>query len=285
MGSFERFVKGELEVLAQAAEKKVGTLLAALPILPSSEDLTTRLATIGVDDPSVTKKLHAYRDGLASRCAALPDARLPVDVPALPDLNLLGDLPEMVQALEKKAKAFEDDAAKTDKTALKKQTRELEARQWLSEQKAAVEAEHARLKKVAGLEAARRLVVTTALSTKKSELAEQLVSQAFIQRFQAELKILGATRIRVELVQTRTAKGHVFHQIQLKGAKLKASTSEVLSEGERRIPPLAFAPTHFQRHDILLCYAAKPPLTRELPGPKVPKLFTQLFDYFKLNRW
>jgi hypothetical protein len=95
------------------------------------------------------------------------------------------------------------------------------------------------LKKIAALEEARRLTSTTALSMKKADLAQALVSAAFIQRFETELQSLGAARVRVELIQTRTAKGHVFHQIRLKNAKLAATASEVLSEGERRVVSLA----------------------------------------------
>ena len=78
-----------------------------------------------------------------------------------------------------------------------------------------------------------------ALSTKKSELSQELVSDAFIGRFQAELKALGAARLKVELVQTRTTKGHVLHQVRLKQTILKAPMLDVLSEGERRVVSLA----------------------------------------------
>jgi ABC-type phosphate/phosphonate transport system ATPase subunit len=239
LDGFERFVKGELETLAQASEKKLSALIEALPTVPSADDLNVRQATLGLDEKNVVDKLTAFRDGLASRCSALPGATRIEDVPALPDPALLGDLPVLALALEKQAKAFEEDAAKTDKTALKKTVREAEARKWIGEQKVAVAAEVSRLQKVSALDSARKLTNTTALSTKKSELAQQLVSDAFILRFNAEMKALGAARINVVLVQTRTAKGHVYHQIQLKGAKLKASTAEVLSEGERRIVSLA----------------------------------------------
>ena len=239
MDGFERFVKGELETLALAAESQFAQLIEAIPAVPSADDLKTRQATLGLDAEELLGKLTAYREGLAARSSALPGAIKIEDVPALPEPALLDDLPEIVLALEKQAKAFEEDAAKTDKAALKKSVREAEGRKWLAEQKSAVEAEVARLQKVSSLEVARRLTNTTALSTKKSELAQQLVSDAFIQRFNGELATLGASRINVGLVQTRTAKGHVYHQIQLKGAKLKASTSDVLSEGERRVVSLA----------------------------------------------
>jgi hypothetical protein len=237
--SFEKFVKGELESLAKKAEADVTTLLQKLPKIPTVDDFTTRLATLGFDDEALTKKLHQFRDGAQATRDALPMATTPEQVPSAPSATLISGLPTLIAALETKAKAFDEDAKKTDKTELKKKARELETRKWLNEQKASVEDEIARLKKIAALDAARKLTNTTVLSKKKSELAQELVSDAFIRRFNSELKALSAARIQVELVQSRTDKGHVFHQIRLKNAKLLVPTSDVLSEGERRVVSLA----------------------------------------------
>jgi energy-coupling factor transporter ATP-binding protein EcfA2 len=237
--SFEKFVKGELESLAKKAEAEVTALLEKLPKIPTTEDFTTRFATLGLDDEKLTQRLHQFRDGAQARHDALPAATSPEQVPPTPKAELIDELTTMSATLEIKAKAFDEDAKKTDKTDLKKKARELEARNWVSEQKAAVQDEIARLKKIAALEAAQKLANTTTLSTKKSDLAQALVTDAFIHRFEAELKALSASRIQVELVRTRTVKGHVFHQIRLKNAKIAAATSDVLSEGERRVVSLA----------------------------------------------
>lgn len=60
-----------------------------------------------------------------------------------------------------------------------------------------------------------------------------------MKRFNAELLALGATRIRVELVKTKTEKGKALHRLQLKGVVGKQTIDAVLSEGERRIVALA----------------------------------------------
>ncbi len=237
--SFETFVKGELESLAKKAEAEVVALLQKLPKIPTPDDFTTRLATLGLDDDTLAQKLHQFRNDAQARRDALPAATSLEQVPSAPNAGLIAELVTLSAALEAKAKAFDEDAKKTDKTELKKKARELETRKWLSEQKASIEDEIARLKKIAALEAARKLTNTTVLSKKKSELAQELVSDAFIQRFNSELKALSAARIQVELVQSRTDKGHVFHQIRLKNAKVLVPTSEVLSEGERRVVSLA----------------------------------------------
>src|ERR1700730_3264883 len=237
--SFENFVKGQLESLANKAEAYVADLLKKLPEILTTDDFTTRLATLGVDDEALTRNLHRFRDGAQATYDATLTARSQEEVPSVPGTVLIDDLSILITSLETKAKSFDDDATKTDKVDLQKKARELEAQKWLSEQRASLEAEIARLKKVRALDAARKLTDTTALSRKKSDLAQVLVSEAFIRRFESELNAAGAARIQVELVQTRTDKGHVFHRIRLKNAKIPVPTAEVLSEGERRAVSLA----------------------------------------------
>ncbi len=83
------------------------------------------------------------------------------------------------------------------------------------------------------------LTNTQQLSVKKSALADELITSAYIQRFNDELIKLGASRVPVELVKSRTEHGRVYHQIRLKDCCEKAPSAEVLSEGEFRIVSLA----------------------------------------------
>jgi hypothetical protein len=82
------------------------------------------------------------------------------------------------------------------------------------------------------------LTNTKALSEKKGELAEILITDAFVKRFNAELKTLGASQVKVELVRSKVSKGRVLHKLQLRGASQNGLT-DVLSEGENRIVSIA----------------------------------------------
>lgn len=236
---FERFVKGELETLAKNAEQRLGDLTNALPSIPSEKELTDGLAVLAIADERWVGQLLTYRNTMSTRAIALGHAFAVAELPPLPESGPIDLLAQQMESLEAQAKAFDDDAKRTDKVELKKQVREAEARKWVSDQKAAVSAEVTRLQKVAALEVARRQTDTMALSKKKAELSQNLVSEAFIKRFMDELSKLGASRISVDLVQTRTAKGHVYHQIQLRKPKVKPATADVLSEGERRVVSIA----------------------------------------------
>jgi energy-coupling factor transporter ATP-binding protein EcfA2 len=237
--SFEAFVKGELESVAKEAETKFASIVNQLPTVPTRENFRVRIASLGLNDDNSIQKLNEFRDEAEARRDALVAVTTAEKLSSIPNLALFDNLQVLATALEVKAKEFDDDAKDTAKIALRSQVREFEARKWLSEQKTSIDDEILRLKKIAVLGGARRLTTTTGLSRKKAELAQMLVSDAFIGRFNSELNALSADRIQVELVQSRTDKGHVFHRILLKNAKLIVPSSEVLSEGERRVVSLA----------------------------------------------
>ena len=73
----------------------------------------------------------------------------------------------------------------------------------------------------------------------KSQLADIIISPAFVKRFEDELRALGAFRIKVKFAKTRTAYGHVYHRIQLRDCARDICPTDILSEGEFRIVSLA----------------------------------------------
>jgi wobble nucleotide-excising tRNase len=116
---------------------------------------------------------------------------------------------------------------------------ELDAKKWVSQQAVAVRAEVERLKQYKTYDDWKSLANSLRISKKSSEVAEQVITRAYVKRFNGELQALGATRIKVELVKTKAEKGKVLHRLQLKGAVGKQAIDAVLSEGERRIVALA----------------------------------------------
>lgn len=60
-----------------------------------------------------------------------------------------------------------------------------------------------------------------------------LITDVFVQRFNDELKALGAARLKVKLIKSKVSKGKVLHILQLYGTA--HNPNEVLCEGENRI--------------------------------------------------
>lgn len=232
---FEAFVKGGLEASATKAEKEYADAVAAIPSLPDKEKWKLNLDFLKVD----TASGETVFDAIAGRLAAIPIVESTETLPqvdwAAVDAAILA-----VSIAQTKEEATLEELGKDGKKAeLEKKLKELKASEWLSQQKAAVLQEVNRLVAIKRLEKAEALAKTNALTTKKNELAKDELEAGYRDRFLAELKTLGGTRLKVEPVAVPEGKGKISFKLEIKEAALKASTGAILSEGESRIVALA----------------------------------------------
>jgi hypothetical protein len=237
--SFESFIRGGLETQAAAAANHVRELYENLSGIAPDQNLNLRMDSVGLTLDADRARVGAYCITLETRKAALLTAEQMSQLPAFPadgDLRFLG---ERVDSIEEQALALDQDAKGENRPTLEFRRKELVAQKWLFQQRASVQREVGRLKEIQKLENARKLTNTYALSVRKSTLADSLITDAYVKRFRTELVELGAGQVKVQLVKTRTERGHVFHRVQLDNAKSLVGTSEVLSEGEFRIVSLA----------------------------------------------
>ena len=79
---------------------------------------------------------------------------------------------------------------------------------------------------------------TRSITTKANEISEIAITEEYVRRFNSELLILNASKIKVELNKERATKGTVTHSLKLKGIN-GYKLSDILSEGEHRIIALA----------------------------------------------
>lgn len=162
--------------------------------------------------------------------------------PPIPDPLLSPEWIEVVithsKNLGELATKYDEDAKKDNREEIKKKLNSLLARKWLSEHRLAIDEEVNRLMLLNQIQKAKKLTNTKFLSLKKGELAESLITDAFVKRFNAELKTLGAAHVKIELVKSKVSKGRVLHKLQLRGAA-QAGLVDVLSEGETRIVSIA----------------------------------------------
>ncbi len=239
MTSFEEFVQGRAEQEAKAAEKRFADALAEIGDIPTDETVKTQCDAGGLaydgEQPPVVEGLKALR----KRKAGLQVVDTADALPVVPDFApWLREVRERSSQHADAAKKWQADAESDTRQQLQKQLLELRARNWLAEQRPSVDAEIWRLKTVEQLGRAKQLADTRGLSRKKGELAQELISEAFVQRFREELEALGAPGIRVELAQKRVSRGHVLHELRLVDAH-SGVPRDILSEGEHRIVCLA----------------------------------------------
>ena len=239
LASFEEFVKGQAEKDAKAADRALEDALTALGDIPTNEAIKTRCDAAAVPYDGNMPPIVTAMTILRQRKAKLLEVESEDALPDAPDCSPWLQVSKKTAAeYADAAKKCQEDAASDTRPQLQAQLRELKARKWLSEQHDAVKAEIERLQAVERLNRARRLTDTRGLSRKKGELAEALITEAFVQRFRDELMALGASRIKVELVKKRVDRGHVLHELRLANAR-SGAPRDVLSEGEHRVVSLA----------------------------------------------
>ncbi len=236
--SFEAAVRGNLEVEATDAEARVREIVEALPELPSVEELQARLDRAGIGDAADRALVSRYVDLARPRLQAFKDATaLSVPLPPSPRAAV-ESLQSLLASARQDLRAFEKDAKDTDFGKLGRQRAELASRQWLSQQRPAIREELERLRAIAALDDAKKLTSTSRLSRLATSLSEELMTQAFGERFRSELKRFGADYLKVELTKSRTTKGRVLHKLVLR-TDFPHSTGAILSDGEKRIVSLA----------------------------------------------
>ncbi len=237
---FESFVQGKLEAEARVAESQYAQALKSFPDIPSAAQIETMCEAAGLGADEWKNYLSSVWKTAALSRAAIMAGETQGAAPPFPDISEpLQNLLAFSGQLESQAVQYDKDAAGFDRAAATKKKTSLEAKQWVSQQTAAVRNEIVRLRKIKEFEEWKSLANSRPVSTKAGAISEKVITQAYVRRFNDELRLLGAGRIKVELVKTKTEKGKVLHRLQLKAAQQRQPIELVLSEGERRIISLA----------------------------------------------
>lgn len=238
---FESFVQSKLEAAASEAERQYAQAIQQLPSAWNSSEVSTRCQAAGLNAPEVVQQLSDFCErAAAARNALLTGETAGLAIALEEPLPMLQGLQERATALEAEAVQHTQDATEFDRPGASAEKLELEARRWTSQQSAAIQPELERLKQVATYEKWKKSANSTHISKKATEFSEQAITEAFVNRFNEELKKLSAAKIRVELIKSKTKKGKVPHKVVLKGSQSPQGTPDsILSEGEQRIIALA----------------------------------------------
>ena len=235
------FVKGAAQNEVQIASKSLQAALTPIneSQIPSKDDLKTKIDAAGLKSEKDLPFLNGLYIALRKRKEQLIKPGIRTDFTSLPSVEeWISQARSIINDAEQNAKIFDEDAKKENKDDLLNRQKALHARKWLAHQRDAITDEIGRLRYLSLLKSAKKLTDTTALSIKTGKLADELITQSFIARFNKELTNLGASHISVELFKLRTSKGKALHKLRLKGSSHN-TVGDVLSEGENRIVALS----------------------------------------------
>lgn len=238
MESFEGFVKSTIEVEAQNAELSLKTVIEQLPKSPTTESLVQILDNSGLDVDIWKPKLEEVWKEIVEKSKEVLESE-DVEILGLDTPIILSEIETLIDTLESQAVQFEEDAKEFDRVTAQKELLELEAKQWTSSQRTSIIAEVDRLKSINDLDTWKSLTQSRGISRKAGEFSESIITDEYIERFNSELALLGASRIKVKIQKTGTRAGIVKHQIKLRDTITEAPIIDVLSEGEQRIISLA----------------------------------------------
>ena len=187
--SFDEFVKDDLQRAAIKATNELDSAMKVLEELPSADSIKTRFDASGVQDEGLVSDLLGLFTRMQVRRKQIfgPDLALPKTsfVDTEDWIKLATNHLDRISGLADK---YENDALNDSRDAIKQKLNILETREWLLEHKDDVQAEVERLKSIKKLREAKKLTSTRRLSIKKGELAEVLLTKAFADRFNSELK-------------------------------------------------------------------------------------------------
>jgi energy-coupling factor transporter ATP-binding protein EcfA2 len=239
--NFEEFVQGELETEAQKAEKEFEDAILNLPEILNETTLTTKCQAAELNEVLTTEinnwfsKTNEYLEILLTKkIEKLNKIEIPSAETLLKELNRLSN------EAGSSAQQYEQDSSDFDHDKLESELLELEAHQWIAQQKEAIEAEIIHLKEIEKYKEWKKLTDTSRISREASLISEKLISEAYINRFNTELKKLGAENIAVQIEKSRATKGKSKYKISLKNiVNTQIEPIHILSDGEKRIVSLA----------------------------------------------
>ena len=233
--SFEDHVKGITEREAKGAKEAWEMPLRNIEDISDDGSLVKNIDEAGMEGNSdIRRSLLSLYSAFRARKAELSKSE-PGNVTSIPDHQCIS---EIKQIRESNTKRLEQISQENNKDLLNG----LEAREWLSENRKAIEEEIERLQVIEKIQKAKKLADTTSLSNQSKRVAKELITEPFVKWFNEELKALNA-RVKVEIQYTRTKKGEVLHELVLVGVRLdvakKNLLKKVLSEGEKKVVSIA----------------------------------------------
>ena len=239
--SFDDFIKGKTQKAVDESKKSLDDTIKKLPDIDTKGALKTKLDASEMQTNN-NYLINLYID-LENRKKEFINYDTQSELRPLPTIEVwLKETEKIIIHRENTAQQYEADAVSNNKESLENNKKELECKKWFSQHLNSIKQEIENLECIKIFNSAKNLTNTTAISKYKSKLSEELITQEFVNRFNAELRKLKAEKIKVEIFKSKTEKGKALHQIRLKGIISKnkdIKPKNILSEGENRIVALS----------------------------------------------
>lgn len=235
LNHFQSYVQGNLEIDAKNSEKIRDKLIKELPILPIEHDWIVQMNLLNISEIDAKQ----YFVELKSRYEAIKEVSDIEAVPVFEWIPIENALDSLIKGINIEEKTLLDLQQDGHRQKLEVRVKELQAIQWLNQNKSAILTERTRLIKISEHDKAIKLTSTYLLTKKNNELAQLELDAGYQKRFEQELKKLGGNRLPVKPESKKQGKGKITFGLTLQGNNSTIPAERILSEGETRIVALA----------------------------------------------
>ena len=238
--AFQSYVLSRLESDAESAENHYKKAISNLPLLKSNGALETALQASGLAKDNWLLPLIKIWSSVSLKVDQLSIKHGKIVEGLDQNRDVIGNLKKVSNELEGNAVQLEQDAKEFDREAALNDLSNLKAKKWAATYADEIWAEVERLVLIKKYDGYIAKTNTRSASIKAGDISKAVITDAYVERFNTEIKALGAKHLSVELVKTRVLQGKIKHQVRLQGQAQKgAKIHDILSEGEHRIVALA----------------------------------------------
>ena len=232
------YINGTCNDNYNKAEQAIGQLINHIASRTYSKSQISNLLSDIICDENV-KKIESVYDKFAElkSTSKIEDSFLVMQ--ALEISNEINILAAANEQMDNKIQNLQTSLQSDEQAAKKKRLKSLQCHKWIYENLAQIKEVIANLVKLKTYENAKCLATTNKITTESNTLANALITDAYINRFKQELRLL-APEIKVKLEKTSSKKGTSPYKITLNSINgNKYKPEDILSEGEQRIVALA----------------------------------------------
>ena len=240
---FKKFIQEDAASKKEDAEKAFNALKLKLSQLEISKDTdTTLFAELDTDNKDLSAEIQVFfilTNGRKETALTACDDNKWESVSDLPE-NPSKDLTELSKQISTEAEAFDKLGDPEEYMNLQKESAELSAKKWVSQQKAKITEEVERLKKVKKYENAINDTNTYQITRQNTDLTNKYVTEGVRNKFATILNFLYEGKLKISWEKKRGEKGVSYFALNLNDCKLpKAKAKDIISEGEFKAVALA----------------------------------------------
>lgn len=236
--SVDEYVNGNCSDLYKKAEECFKIKAQKLFRRELSSDLVSNMLSESIDKDTLKSVLSLYSQ-IKEWESSYADEMTVSEIEACSSISIVEVFEDMLAAIDKEICNLSESLNPEKNIALEREEKKLQYRKWVYNQSKVIQENIDNMKKKSELKSASKYINTNTITRKSNELADILITEAYIKRFTEEMNYL-APSIKVKLEKGRSVKGKTPYKVVLDttdNAKMKPQ--DILSEGEQRIVSLA----------------------------------------------